>query len=70
MSDKFSQYLKEFRLHHLFVYANTPKRNSVVERKNRHPVETCRSMLRTKNIPGKFLAECMKTTAHVSNRLL
>ena len=68
-SDEFSEYLREHRIRHQFTCANTPQQNGVAERKNRHLAETCRSMLHSKNVPGRFWAEGMKTAAHVINRL-
>lgn len=69
MSDEFAQYLRECRIHHQLTCPNTPQQNGVAERKNRHLAETCRSILHAKNVPGRFWAECMKTAAHVINRL-
>lgn len=37
----------------------------MAERKNKHLVDTCQSMLRAKNVPSIFWAECMKIDAHV-----
>ena len=47
----------------------TPQQNGVAERKNKHLAEICRSMMHAKNVPGRFWAECMRTTAHIINRL-
>ena len=68
-SNEFSQYLRDCRIRHQFTCANTPQQNGVAERKNRHLAEICRSMLHAKNVPGRFWAEAMRTTAHVINRL-
>ncbi|KAL6327017.1 hypothetical protein AAG906_013184 [Vitis piasezkii] len=72
-SETFSKF-KEFkemtrRVRHQFTCANTPQQNGVVERKNRHLAEICRSMLHAKNVPGRFWVKAMKTAAFVINRL-
>ncbi|KAH1074467.1 hypothetical protein J1N35_026795 [Gossypium stocksii] len=68
ISDEFSSYVKNNKIHHQFTCANTPQQNEVIKRRNRHLVETCWSMLQAKNIPRRFWAECMKTAAHVINK--
>ncbi|KAM2723556.1 hypothetical protein EV1_026500 [Malus domestica] len=68
-SREFSQYLRECRIRHQYICANTPQQNGVAERKNRHLAEVCRSMLHAKNVPGRFWAEAMRTAAFVINRL-
>ncbi|KAE8704478.1 hypothetical protein F3Y22_tig00110450pilonHSYRG00264 [Hibiscus syriacus] len=68
-SNEFSQYLRECRIRHQYTCANTPQQNGVVERKNRHLAEICRSMLHAKNVSGRFWAEAMRTAAFVINRL-
>ncbi|KAE8663053.1 hypothetical protein F3Y22_tig00113123pilonHSYRG00166 [Hibiscus syriacus] len=68
-SNEFSQYLRECRIRHQYTCANTPQQNGVVERKNRHLAEICRSMLHAKNVSGRFSAEAMRTAAFVINRL-
>ncbi|KAJ4718987.1 Retrovirus-related Pol polyprotein from transposon TNT 1-94 [Melia azedarach] len=68
-SNEFSQYLQRCQIRHQLTCPSTPQQNGVAERKNRHLAEICRSMLHAKNVPGKFWAECMRTAAHVINRL-
>ena len=68
-SNEFCKYLQECNIRRQFTCPRTPQQNVVAERKNRHLAETCRSMLHTKNVPGRFWAECMKTAAYVINRL-
>jgi len=53
-SDEFSNYLLEHRIHHQFTCSNTPQQKGIAERKNRHLIELCRSMLHAKNVPGCF----------------
>ncbi|GKV08051.1 hypothetical protein SLEP1_g19738 [Rubroshorea leprosula] len=68
-SKEFSDYLQDNRIRRQLTCPYTPQQNGVAERKNRHLGETCRSMLHAKNVPPRFWAECMKTAAHVINRL-
>ncbi|GAB2303795.1 hypothetical protein Dimus_038963 [Dionaea muscipula] len=68
-SMEFTTYLQQCRIRRQLTCPNTPQQNGVAERKNRHLAETCRSMLHAKNVPPRFWAECMKTAAHVTNRL-
>nr|CAD1827237.1 unnamed protein product [Ananas comosus var. bracteatus] len=68
-SAEFSAYLRECKIRRQLTCPRTPQQNGIAERKNRHLAETCRSMLHAKNVPGRFWAECMRTAAHVINRL-
>ena len=68
-SDEFYKYLQECNIQRQFTCPGTPQQNGVAERKNRHLTETYQSMLHVKNVPRRFWAECMKTAAHVINRL-
>lgn len=68
-SNDFSQYLQKYKIRHQLTCPNIPQQNGVAERKNRHLVEVRRSMLHANNVPGRFWAKCMRTAAHVVNRL-
>nr|CAD1834390.1 unnamed protein product [Ananas comosus var. bracteatus] len=68
-STEFSAYLQECKIKRQLTCPRTPQQNGIAERKNRHLAETSRSMLHAKNVPGRFWAECMRTAAHVINRL-
>lgn len=69
VSDEFFDYLKECGIRRQLTCPDIPQQNGIAERKNRHLVETCRSMLHTKNVPARFWAECMRTAVHVINML-
>ena len=69
ISDEFSSYLIQCKIRRQLTCPNTPQQNGVAERKNKHLAEICRSMLHAKNVPGRFWAECMRTAAHIINRL-
>ena len=64
---EFFEYLRTHRIRRQFTCPSTPQQNGVVERKNQHLAETCRSMLHAKNVPPRFWAECMKTAVYVIN---
>ena len=68
-SYEFSNFLRENRIHRQFTCSNTPQQNGVDERKNKHLVEVCQSMLHAKNVSRQFWAEAMKTAAFIINRL-
>ncbi|KAL4352591.1 hypothetical protein GQ457_06G020380 [Hibiscus cannabinus] len=68
-SDEFTNFLQEYQIRRQFTCANTPQQNGIAERKNRHLTKSCRSMLHARNVPGRFWAEAMTTTAYVINRL-
>nr|GEV30968.1 putative ribonuclease H-like domain-containing protein [Tanacetum cinerariifolium] len=56
-------------LHQMFV-AQTPKQNSVVERRNRTLVEAARTMLSAAKVPLFFWAEAITTACFTQNRSL
>ena len=68
-SKEFTQFLQNHSIRRQLTCPYIPQQNEVTERKNWHLVETCRSMLHTKNISPQFLVECMKTVVYVTNRL-
>ena len=68
-SHEFSKYLQDCKIYRQLTCPNTLQQNRVAERKNKHLVEICRSMLHAKNVPPRFWAECMKTAAHMINKL-
>lgn len=69
MSDEFSDFLQKCKICHQFTYPSTPQQNGVAKRKNTHLAEVWRSMIHTKNVPGRFWTEAMRTAAFVINRL-
>ncbi|KAJ0778941.1 putative RNA-directed DNA polymerase [Helianthus annuus] len=69
LAHNFDKYLREHKIRRQLTCPNTPQQNGVSERKNRHLAETCRSIIHAKNVPGRFWAEAMRTTAYVINRL-
>ena len=54
---------------HQFSCAYTPQQNEVVERKNRHLVETARTLLLHHKVPQRFLGEAILTACYLINRM-
>jgi len=53
----------------LLINPITPRKNGVVERKNRTLQESARVMLHAKHLPYRFWAEAMNTACHIHNRV-
>jgi len=53
----------------LLINPITPRKNGVVERKNRTLQESARVMLHAKHLPYHFWAEAMNTACHIHNRV-
>ena len=49
--------------------ANTPQQNGVAKRKNRHLLETARSMMFSMQVPKSYWGEAVLTVAYLINRL-
>ena len=54
---------------HKFSCAYTAQHNGVVERKNRHLVETARSLLLHHKIPQLFLVDAILAACYLINRM-
>ena len=54
---------------HQTCYAYTPHQNGVAERKNRHLVETARSMLIHHNVPLQFWGDAILAACYLINRM-
>ena len=53
-SAPFTSFLSQHGIIHQFSCAHTPQQNGVVERKNRHLVETAHTLLLHSNVPFRF----------------
>lgn len=69
LSTEFIIYLEMHKIRQQLTCHNTSQQNGVVECKNRHLVETYRSMLYAKDVPRRFWVECMQMATYVINRL-
>ena len=63
------QYFLENGMVHQSSCSNTPQQNGVAERKNRHLLDTARSMLFSAQAPKPFWGEAILTAAYLINRL-
>lgn len=65
--------LKEYFASHGVVHetscVGTPQQNGVAERKNRHILETARSLLFENNVPKKFWEHAITTSIYLINRM-
>ncbi|PKU68057.1 Retrovirus-related Pol polyprotein from transposon TNT 1-94 [Dendrobium catenatum] len=56
-------------IHHQIACPYTPEQNGTAERKNRHLVETIRTLLHTAGLPSQFWPDALLTAAHLINRM-
>ncbi|RVX02403.1 Retrovirus-related Pol polyprotein from transposon RE1 [Vitis vinifera] len=54
---------------HQSSYAHTPQQNGVAERKNRHLVETARTLLLHSHVPFRFWGDAVLTVCYLINRM-
>ncbi|XP_077233389.1 uncharacterized protein LOC143875667 [Tasmannia lanceolata] len=60
-----STYLRDqYKIKRQFTCHETPQQNGVAERKNRHLVETCRSVLHGRNVRPQYWAECIRAAIY------
>ena len=52
-----------------FSCAHTPQQNGVAKRKNRHLVETTRTILLHSNVPFRFWGDVVLTACYLINRM-
>ena len=64
------EYCNEHGINYNFSAPRTPKKNGVVERKNKNLQEMARIMLNENNLPKYFWAEEVNTSCYVLNRIL
>ena len=62
-------YFLEHGMIHQSSCTNTPQKNGVAERKNRHLLDTARSLLFSAQAPKPFWGEAVLTAAYLINRL-
>ena len=69
MSSEFSSFLSSKGIIHQKSSPHTPQQNGIAERKNRHILETVRSLLVEALVQPKFWCEAAHTAIHIINRL-
>ena len=69
LSFEFCDYCKLHGIHRQLTAAGTPQQNGMAERKNRHLLETTRSLLFGAQLPTYLWEEAIKTACYLSNRV-
>lgn len=67
-SKEFKAYCGENGIIHYMTAPYSPQQNGVVERRNQTVVSMARSLLKSKNVPGKFWGEAVATAVYLLNR--
>ncbi|RVW29613.1 Retrovirus-related Pol polyprotein from transposon TNT 1-94 [Vitis vinifera] len=68
-SAPFTSFMSHHGILHQSSCAHTPQQNGVAERKNRHLVETARTILLHSNVPFRFLGDAVLTACYLINRM-
>ena len=69
ISASVSSFMSSHGILHQPSCAYTPQQNGVVERKNRHLVETTRTLLLHHKVPQHFLGDAILATCYLINRM-
>ncbi|PKU80705.1 Retrovirus-related Pol polyprotein from transposon TNT 1-94 [Dendrobium catenatum] len=69
LNNTFKQFCQQQGIQHQYTCPYTPAQNGVAERKNRHILETIRSLLIHANAPPTLWVEALHTAIHIINRL-
>ncbi|RVW79030.1 Retrovirus-related Pol polyprotein from transposon TNT 1-94 [Vitis vinifera] len=68
-STSFTSFMSHHGILHQSSCAHTPQQNGVTERKNRHLVETARTILLHSNVPFRFWGNAVLTACYLINRM-
>ena len=68
LSEPFQSFMLQYEILHQTSCVDTPSQNRVVERKNRHLLETVQALLFQMNVPKHFWADAVSTTFFFINR--
>ncbi|RVW86509.1 Retrovirus-related Pol polyprotein from transposon RE2 [Vitis vinifera] len=66
---QFTSFISHHGILHQSSCAHTPQQNGVAERKNRHLVETARTILLHSNVPFRFWGDVVLTACYLINRM-
>ena len=69
LSGPFSSFLSSYGILHKSSCAYTPQNNGVTERKNRHLVETARTLILYHKVPQRFLGDATLASCYLINRM-
>ncbi|XP_050914846.1 protein SHORTAGE IN CHIASMATA 1 isoform X4 [Lathyrus oleraceus] len=70
LSQQFQNFMSRNGILHQTSCLHTPKQHGVAERKNRHLVETTRTLLLHGNVPLRFWGDVVLTACYLINRML
>ncbi|RVX14359.1 Retrovirus-related Pol polyprotein from transposon TNT 1-94 [Vitis vinifera] len=68
-STQFTSFMSHHGILHQSSCAHTPQQNGVAERKNRHLVETARTLLLHNHVPFRFWGDAVLTACYLINRM-
>ncbi|RVW54229.1 Retrovirus-related Pol polyprotein from transposon TNT 1-94 [Vitis vinifera] len=68
-STSFTSFMSQHGIIHQSSCAHTPQQNGVAERKNRHLVETTRTLLLHSHVPFRFRGDAVLTAYYLINRM-
>ena len=68
-SAPFTSFMSHHGILHQSSCAHTPQQNGVAERKNRHLVETARTLLLHSHVPFRFWGDAVLTACYLINRM-
>ncbi|RVX02515.1 Retrovirus-related Pol polyprotein from transposon RE2 [Vitis vinifera] len=68
-STQFTSFMSHHGILHQSSCAHTPQQNGVAERKNRHLVETARTLLLHSHVPFRFWGDAILTACYLINRM-
>ena len=69
VSEQFQSFMLQHDILHQTFCVDTPVQNGVVERKNRHLLETARALLFQMHVPKHFWADAVSTACFLINRM-
>ena len=69
LSSSFTHFVSTQGIAHQTSYSYTPQQNGVAERKNRHLIETARTLLLHHNVLLRFWREAVLTACFLINRM-
>ncbi|XP_052725874.1 retrovirus-related Pol polyprotein from transposon TNT 1-94 isoform X3 [Vigna angularis] len=69
LSHPFKQFMASHGILHQTSCAYTPQQNGVAERKNRHLIETTRTLLIHGQVPSRFWGDAVLTACYLINRM-
>ena len=69
LSHQFQNFMTSNGILHQTSCAHTPQQNGVAERKNRHLIETTRTLLLHGNVPSRFWGDAVLTACYLINRM-